>query len=200
MKNNKLNPEGIIRMNRLNRSMFLYFFIFIIASHSQAQNIYTETRNNVGDILFDPKTDDPTFELIAENNILTTNTLCGFLIKGERYMVLKYFDEHFKPDVIKGVTGYITIRFIVNHKGQTDRFRMYEMDNNYKPFTFPKNITDSLLELTRKLDGWITTLNYKSNRYNYIETEVNGEKKYAYDYYQYILFKIKDGQIETVLP
>jgi hypothetical protein len=133
----------------------------------------------VGDIPFDAAIDNPAFELIDEDNILPYNTICGFYIEGERYAVLNYFRENVRLDTIKGATGYITIRFIVNHKGQTDRFRVYEMDNNYKTCYFPSGIKDSLLTATKRLDGWITL-----------------DK----DYYQYILFKMKDGQIETILP
>lgn len=165
-----------------------------------AQVNYIEKRNNVGDIVFDASTDNPKFELIDENEILPYNSICGFLIEGERFRVLEYYFNNFKSDTIDGVTGYITIRFIVNFRGETDRFRVYEMDNKYNPCKFPGNISNSLLELTRNLDGWITLFDDKFDRYNCIEIEKNGEIKYAYDYYQYILFKIKDGQIETILP
>ena len=167
---------------------------------SFAQNNYFDTRNSVGEISFDPTIDNPTFELIDEKSILPYNTICGFHIKGERYGVLKYFFEKFKSDTIKGVTGYITIRFIVNHKGHTDRFRVFEMDSTYKPYNFPSNIRDSLLFLTKNLEGWNSTLDYKLHNYQSIKIECDSTLKYAYDYYQYILFKIKDGQIETILP
>ncbi len=190
----------IVDMKRILKYLILFFCLYISIGNLIAQIDYIETRNNVGDILFNPNTDNPMFELIDESNILPYNTLCGFLIEGERYRVLEYFAQNYESDTISGATGYITIRFIVNYKGETDRYRVYETDNQYKPIKFPENITQSLLELTRKLDGWITTLDYKLDHYNCIEIEENENKKYAYDYYQYILFKIKDGQIETILP
>ncbi len=182
------------------RNLIILFFLSVFINNTTAQTDYIEKRNNVGDIPFDSAIDDPTFELIDESNILPYNMLCGFHIKGERLRVLNYFTENFKPEPIDGVTGYITIKFIVNYKGKTNRFRVYEMDNNYQPTTFPENITKSLLELTQKLDGWITTSDFKLKRYSYIEIKRDGEQKYIYDYYQYILFKIKDGQLETILP
>ncbi|MDR2914454.1 MAG: hypothetical protein LBV74_06450 [Tannerella sp.] len=183
-----------------NIKYLIILFLSSSISSLIAQVGYIEKRNNVGDIVFDASTDNPKFDLIDEINILPYNSICGFLIEGERFRVLEYYCNNFKSDTIDGVTGYITIRFIVNFKGETDRFRVYEMDNKYNPCKFPDNISKSLLELTRNLDGWITLFDDKFDYYNCIEMEKNGEIKYAYDYYQYILFKMKDGQIETILP
>lgn len=196
---NRMIKKGInMKYNLKYPTLFLFLFLSI--SSIMAQVDYIEKRNNVGDIPFNPDTDDSSFELIDENNILPYNMVCGFLIEGEKYRVVDYFNEKFKSDTIIGANGYITIRFIVNYKGKTDRFRVYEMDNEYRQIKFPENITQSLLELTKKIDRWITSLDYKLDRYNCIEIMDNGNKKYLYDYYQYILFKIKDGQIETILP
>jgi hypothetical protein len=167
---------------------------------ASAQENYFDKRNHVGDILFNPATDHPDFELLDEENIMPFNNICGFYIEGERYRVLNYFKENYKAERIEGVTGYITIRFIVNHKGQTDRFRVCEMDNDYQDFHFPPVTKNTLLTLTKNLNGWLTTLDTEFKRYKSVTTECNGQITHAYDYHQHILFKMKDGQIETILP
>jgi hypothetical protein len=61
---------------------------------------------------------------------------------------------------------------------------MIASDTNYEPFVFNQGITDQLMELTRKMDGWAILPNTEKPR----------------DYYQYLVFKIESGQISEILP
>jgi hypothetical protein len=139
---------------------------------------------NIGDIAFDSITDNPAFELIDETQVLPY-TKCGMMIEGERYGVIEYFAGNFKPKPVEGETGYIIIRFLVNHKGETDRFRMYEMNENFQQMTFDKSISNTIFGLTKKLSGWKPVI------------DKNGKR---HDYYQYLVFKMKNGIIEYILP
>jgi len=179
---------------------FLFLFFCLTGNVANAQAIHVETRANVGDIPFDPKTDNPNFEVQNEDKILPYNTRCGMLIEGERDGVLRYFSENYREEPIEGVNGYITIRFLVNFKGETDRFRVIEMDRDYQPYKFPESVSSKLLSLTKSLSGWKTQFSRKLVHTGSLP--VQGEKAHpeAYDYYQYLLFKIKDGLIETILP
>jgi hypothetical protein len=167
---------------------------------SSQQDEYKEIRQNVGDISFDPSCDNPDFVVCNDTIVLPYNTRCGMMIEGERYKVLEYFNEEYNLRAIKGQTGYITIRFLVNCKGETDRFRLYEMDNDLKEFTFDKLISTTLLDLTKKLTGWEVQLPYKLVHTGGLRVSYVSEHPEVYDYYQYIVFKLKDGLIETILP
>jgi hypothetical protein len=140
---------------------------------------------NVGDIAFDSTRDNPAVKVIDEQQVLPYNTERGMMIEGERYRVVEYFSANFKSKPVEGETGYIVIRFLVNHKGETDRFRMYEMDGNCRLTTFDKSISERLFDLTKKLSGWKPC------------TDKHGRRR---DYYQYLVFKMKDGMIEYILP
>ena len=85
---------------------------------------------------------------------------------------------------VKKESGLVRIRFIINCQGKTDRFRILSVDENYKAKEFDKNITEQLLQITKRLDGW------KPKKYK--EKEVN--------YYQYLIFKLVKGQLIEVLP
>jgi len=76
------------------------------------------------------------------------------------------------------------IRFVVNCNGKSDRFRILTVNYDYEPIEFDKNITSQLLNITKSLICWIPK-------------SVNGKKV---DYYQYLIFKIKDGKIDEILP
>lgn len=171
-------------MNDVKIKIVLFALIILLPFYIlSSQDIPKENRLHVGDIPFDPVTDNPDFVICNEANILPYNTQYGMFIEGERYRVLQYFKERYVIEPIKGQTGYITIRFLVNCQGETDRFRVYEMGQDMKETVFDPIITQTLLRLTKKLDGWKVP-----------------EHLEVYDYYQYLLFKLNDGQIETILP
>jgi hypothetical protein len=164
----------------LNLILMLFVHISLVSQLDMHDYPY-----NVGDIAFDSTTDNPAFEVIDETKILPYNTQCGMMIEGERYGVIEYFAQNFKPEPIEGETGYIIIRFLVNHKGETDRFRMYEMNDDFQLTTFDKSLSGTIFDLTKKLSGWKPV------------TDRNGNRR---DYYQYLLFKMKNGQLEYILP
>ncbi|MDR1593222.1 MAG: hypothetical protein LBS43_01900 [Prevotellaceae bacterium] len=163
---------------------FLVITILFVHIDLYSQSTFGDYPYNVGDIAFDSATDNPDFEVIDEKKV-RPYAKCSMMIEGERYGVIEYFAEHFKPKPVENATGYITVRFMVNRKGQTDRFRMYEMDNNFQQTTFDKTVSGKIFDLTKKLSGWKPLIDDKGNQY---------------DYYQYIVFKIKNGLIEYILP
>ena len=96
----------------------------------------------------------------------------------------KVFKENYKSEKIINETGLIRINFIVNCKGKTDRFRVISMDENYNEKVFLKSITDQLLAITKNLNGW----------------KAKKIKERDIDYYQYLIFKIENGQLKEILP
>ena len=165
------------------KKIFPYFLFITIISCSPSKEIEKMYNENVGDIAYNPKIDNPNF-IIGSNKIIQYYNY-GKVVnyKGEKIAIDNYFKSNYKSQKIISETGYITIKFIVNVKGETGWFRIEEMDMNCKPKKFKKSISNQLLELTKKLDGWIVG-------------EIDGNK---YAYYQYLTFKIKDGLILEVL-
>lgn len=139
---------------------------------------------NIGDIAFDPQLDDSTFVLGNPNIVLQYYNTRSYY-KDHKKEILTYFKSKYNPpaDTSKQ-NGYLTIRFIINVKGQTGRFRLYELDTNYQPRPFSATISQQLLQLTKTLQGW----------------EPATYKNKAYDSYQYITFKISKGQIAGIAP
>ena len=79
----------------------------------------------------------------------------------------------------------IRIRFVVNCEGKTGRFRLMASDLKYQPKKFDKKITSQLMEISKNLTGWLPK---------------KTDKGKLIDYYQYLIFKIKDGKIKRILP
>jgi len=162
------------------------FTLVIFQSCGQTQSTVSTYPEHVGDISFDAKLDDPVFKICTnEMNIPQYyNFGDGLQYIGEKIAINKYFTENFKNRIQKNETGFLTIRFIVNCEGKTGRFRIEGMDNNYQIKKFDKELESQILKLTKQLDGWV----------------VAKSKEQKYDYYQYLTFKLVDGQIIEIMP
>jgi hypothetical protein len=112
----------------------------------------------------------------------------GVIYEGEKKAIEEEFRVKYRSEDAKKETGSIRIRFLVNCKGETDRFRVIGMDNNFQEKLFDKSITEQLITISKELKGWKTKTFYSKN------------EKVPYDFYQYLIFKIKDGQITEILP
>ncbi|MGL1888820.1 MAG: hypothetical protein OCD76_20075 [Reichenbachiella sp.] len=92
-----------------------------------------------------------------------------------------FFTQYNSIDIDQ--SGLIRIRFVVNCKGESGRFRMMAMDSAYAEYKFDTRITDQLLTLTQSLKGWLQT-----------------EKNKPTDYYMYLIFKIEEGKLIEIMP
>lgn len=168
--------------------MFIFLISIILMTQScQQQSVPKDSKylSMVGDIAHDPKLDDPNFTLCDEKKTKQYHNLNEEMqYEGEKYALNNIFTTQYKPT--GGVTdsGMIRIRFMVNCKGQTGRFRLISSGYDYKEKQFDKTITDQLMTITKSLKGWK------------ILTDKTGPK----DYYLYLIFKISDGQIKEILP
>lgn len=139
----------------------------------------------VGDIESDPKQDDPAFKLCNEAQAKQYHNFeQGFQYKGEKPQLKRVFEQGYSAKKMAGESGLIRIRFLVNCKGETGRFRLMGMNERYEPKTFDASITRQLLKLTKNLTGWKLMPNENAPE----------------DYYQYLIFKIQDGQLIEIMP
>lgn len=170
-------------MKILNIVLLLFFNNFLFSQNtSETKSIYP---NKIGDIEFYKETDKENFELCFEKHIAQYfNNSNGLEYEGEKLAIEKEFARKYKSENIKNESGLIRIRFVVNCKGETDRFRLIAMDEKYNEKVFRKSIIDQLLAITKNLKGW----------------KVKKYKETAIDYYQYLIFKIENGQLKEILP
>ena len=140
----------------------------------------------VGDSEFNASVDDEDFELCySENNVKqyfhVTEDL--FAYQGEKKALVAEVLKAYKPIDIEE-SGWIRVRFIVNCKGKTGRFRVISSDENYKERDFDERIINQIVMITESLKGW----------------EIRPNEAEARDYYQYLVFKINNGKIAEILP
>ncbi len=72
----------------------------------------------------------------------------------------------------------------MNCKGETGRFEMVEMDNNFAVKPMDPKISTQILEICRELDEWIAGTESNQN----------------VDSYKFLTFKIKNSEIVEIFP
>jgi len=175
--------ETILKiMHKIVKFILLMPFISFCQKENGIKSVYPTM---IGDIEFNKEIDKENFELCFEKHIFQYfNNSGGLEYEGEKLAIEKEFTEKYKSEIIKNETGLIRINFVVNCKGKTDRFRLISMGENYEEKVFVKSITEQLMSIIKSLKGW------KGKKYK--EREI--------DYYQYLIFKIENGQLKEILP
>lgn len=165
-----------------------YLFLSVFISCNEIQKLNKTHYKNVGDIAFDETIDDKDFNLCNESTIkqyyVRYSSDFGASYIGEKPAIIASFNRNYSHPKTEKEDGYIIIQFLVNCKGKSDRFRIQEMNLDYKPKRFENAIKDKLLTITKSLDGWIPV----------------SDGIVDFDFYQYLSFQLKDGQIVKIMP
>lgn len=167
------------------KNLFLFILLIPLLMNCQTEKAVSKYPSHVGNIEFDEKIDDPNFKRCLDEKYVFQyyNDSNGFQYKSEKREIEKEILTLNLPEN-KEANGYVTIRFVINCEGKSGMFRMQQIDNEYKEYTFDKKLSDQLLNFTKKLNGWIPK-------------EI--EKKKV-DYYQYLTYKIENGKVSEILP
>ena len=170
------------------QKLFFIHLILLISCNDNDRNEVVQNRVNVIDeIIFDESIDSKDFSLcFGENNVLQYfNTGNGLEYKGGKRSIDDKVKKEYNPKMSANESGLVRLRFIVDCEGKGGRFRVLGMDWNWKEKEFSESITNQLVRIVKSLNGW--KIKYDGNNY-------------ARDYYQYLIFKIEDGQIVKILP
>lgn len=140
----------------------------------------------VGDIEQNDQIDKLDFKVChGDNRVLQYFNLGeGPVYKGEKSRIINTFKSKYKSVNDKSENGLIRIRFIVNCEGKAGRFRVLQSDYNYQETEFDNEIVSQLMTITKGIEDWAI---FKRN-------------EVTVDYYMYLIFKIKDGQLTEILP
>ena len=166
----------------MNKLLLVLILVFLYSCKDIVEK--EEYLRHVGDIPFDEKLDDPNFKVCNETMATVHYAFENpFLYVGEKPAIEAAFRNiNFKK--ADAGSGYITIRFLVNCEGETGRFRVEQMDLEYRDKSFDPDFVKEIVSTCKSLDGWIPAT-YKDS---------------SYDYYKYLSFKIEDYKIIDILP
>lgn len=163
----------------------MVFLITTLSCDSEQVKEKIVYQNTVGDIAFDKDLDDPEFKICFPYCGSPQYYKSGLQYTGEMFAIKSEFLEKYNVPKVKGQTGFITIRFVINCEGESGRFRIYSVNTDLEEFTFNAEITNKLRIITSGLDSWE------------IKKFDDGNPM---DYYQYLSFKIVEGQIIEIAP
>jgi hypothetical protein len=137
---------------------------------------------SVGDIAFDPKTDDPKFELCDRNWVWQ-----GYELKTKMDETSLTVERELKSNFRthpnwSNQNAIVRIRFIVNCHGAADRFRVLALDFDLKQIEIDESLKAHLVSIARQLQ-W----------------PVRRAQSRSVDYYHYFSVKITNGRITDVM-
>ncbi len=160
-------------------------FVFIALTSCSTEKEQSKYLRYVGDIEADTQLDDPAFKLCNDEVFLKQyfNFSQGLQYEGEMLKIKEQFELAYVP-VEVNESGWVRIRFVVNCRGESGRFRMICSDEHYESREFDSRITDQLMSITKSLDGW----------------KPLPDSENPDEYYQYLIFKIENGDIIEILP
>lgn len=156
-----------------------YFWTTFVLAQS------VEVSKHIGSIPHNPAIDTLDFEVCHEDLVLPYFHHLEVSIEGEKPAMANQYKTQFKASN-KQESGYITIRFIVNCKGEAGRFRIIQMDEAYNLKTFSDELVQQLYKITKSLKGWDIFTSENNN--------------YSYDYIRYLTFKIEKGELKDIMP
>ena len=96
----------------------------------------------------------------------------------------RYFQTHYDPGGIINDSGYITIRFVINCRGEAGRYKITELSLDYKEKKFNSKIVGQIFNLLQSAKLWNPSLRGDIPRDSYI----------------YYTFKIINGELVEILP
>jgi hypothetical protein len=140
---------------------------------------------DVGDIAFNPKIDKANFYLCHKDFIIQYYNFSTSYQGGGKAIKEFILNHYVYKPAYKMISGFITIRFVINCKGETDRFRASHLDSDYKKVLINKDLVAQMLRLCKSLNHWIPGKDQKGN---------------VYDSYYYLNFQFVKGRIKAITP
>ena len=165
-------------MKKLNKTVNIILLSSFFVSLVLSILLYIGLSNEIGDIKYDVRIDNKNF--VTQGHIYQYYQ-SGAKYKSERAGIR---DEILnKKNVLKSFkSGYITTRFVINHQGQTDRFRLQVVDLNYEEKKISQQDKKEIIKQIMSLKYWTPGV---------IENK-------KVDSYSQINFKIQDGKIVDI--
>lgn len=138
----------------------------------------------VGDITFNARLDRRDFVLCDSAHLYQYYQVSS-AFPGGHQVRRAYFQQHYQMGAPhSAATGYVVIRFVLNCRGETDRFRVSTLGPDFTAATFPPAVVAQLLRLTRELRTWHPA--YREGT--------------AVDTYLYLNFIFQNGYLLDVTP
>ncbi len=164
-----------------NSSFILYIGLFFLLGCNQKQNVPHVYEKQIGDTPFATNLDDSSFRFCNENKVLHKRAFVRY--KGGKRALADEIIKKYNSRADKTLfSGYFIVRFAVNCKGYSGRFRMQIMDSDFNLTNCSNELKTQILGIVKGLKKWETP------RYEGRD----------YDGYTFLTIKIKKGKIQVI--
>ena len=165
-------------MKKLNRIINSILILSFIISVVLSVVVYNALSKEIGNIKYDASTDHKNFDI--------TGRIYQYYQSGAKYnngRAAIRSEILNKTKALKSIqNGYVTARFVVNHRGETDRYRILAVNTNYEEVKISQDDTNLIIKELKSLNNWIPGV----------------IKNKKVDSYSLINFKIQHGKIVDI--
>ena len=138
----------------------IYFYIvMVLLNFSCNSKKETETKKkpeymaDIGDIKFNAELDNANFKFCDSTNVLHKRANVAYT-GGTPAMEKELIESYKKQTEFESFTGYFFIRFAVNCKNESGRFRWEIVDEDFKKATCPISLEKELIRKIKNLKKW----------------------------------------------
>ena len=135
----------------------LTFFISnnyeVSTKYSTVYRKHDALKRNLSWIACDAELDDPSFTLCDDHAVLNHYRHRPQYQEDGSDIGDLILAEFADCPMQEGLSGFITVRFIVNCEGQAGRFRTYELNTAYQPYHFER-LTSQLVRFIQSKKSW----------------------------------------------
>ena len=93
-------------------------------------------------------------------------------------------ENHWEPDLFEGLSGYLSLHFIINCEGEIGRFGVEQTNLDFQPTTFSNEAIRHCMDLLLQVPSWQPTV----------------LREEPTDSYAYITFKLENGALIDIIP
>ncbi len=161
---------------------FLFTGCFENAINQNTKNEIPVRHHDLSYIPFDAKTDNPDF-IVCDSTTISSGRNRLQYANGNSKLIDDIKSKFTYKQAYESFNGYIVIRFLVNCKSNSGRYRAQALNLDFSPSNAPSDLVEHLLKLIKSLDNWT-------------KRSTNDLTK---EYSKFINLKINNGKIQHVL-
>lgn len=161
-----------------SKIIIILCFVFFLQGCKQMKQIPHKYPQHIGDTEFISEIDNPNFKFCNPSNVLHSRSRVYFK-GGQRGFEEKIIKNYNFDTSFEKFTGYFIVRFAVNCKNETGRFRWEIVDSNFNKTDCSKKLEKHIITILKNLKGWQHPV-------------IDGKN---YDGYNFIVIKLIKGKI-----
>jgi len=164
----------------LKNILNIWLFVSFLIAAALSLWLYVKQTSKVGDIFYDSTRDSAEFQPCGDYQILQYYQV-GTYYNGGKKAIKKELLPKIKADGLPK-NGLLTVRFVVNCKGETGYFRTKMINMDIEEIEVPLEVSKHFYALISELDGWVPG-------------QIDGN---PIDSYAQIAFKLEAGKITDI--